>query len=260
LVNLSDGLFIYASTAVQYIGDGNGSPQTKLQTLLKIHKGLDPLYAQVVTDAQGSDHFHTVMGTMMYLRTPMTARQLSRLLQLDISDIRMALDQCRSILVVPPSDDESIRPYHASLRDFLTSQERSQGLVFAPAKYHRTILIQCLKDITSARSSDVWPLVYACKEWRYHGSLFLLEESANQQFDDYIEAETKQIDSKWVEFWMTKVLAVVESDYLRINLPKVSPWCRSTNPCVTAFAGQVEDAPKFVRKAQRLECNFKRTW
>jgi hypothetical protein len=225
LVHLSDGLFIYASTAVQSIGDGNVSPQTKLQALLKTHKGLDPLYAQVVTDAQGSGNFHTVMGTVMYLRMPITIRQLSWLLQLDIGDIRMALDQCRSVLVVPPSDDKSIRPYHASLRDFLTSQERSQGLCFAPAKYHRILLIQCLKNITSARLADVWPLVYACIEWRYHGSLFLLEDTTSQRFDDDVEAETKQIDSKWIAFWMRNVLAVVNSAYLKIDLPKVSPWC-----------------------------------
>jgi archaellum biogenesis ATPase FlaH len=113
LVKKSEGLFIYARTAVQYIGDGKGSPQIKLQRVLTMHKGLDPLYTQVITDAQEFEHFDTIMGSLMYLREPLTVRDLSKLLGLDVSEIRMALDGCHSILVIPEYDYESVRPYHA---------------------------------------------------------------------------------------------------------------------------------------------------
>jgi hypothetical protein len=134
LVSLSEGLFIYASTAVQYIGDRNGSPKKKLETVLRVYRGLDPLYRQVIGDAQKSEHFDTVMGSLMHLREPLAIDDLSKLLGLDVSEVRLALAGCHSILVIPEDDGESVRPYHASLRDFLTNKERSQDLYYAPAK------------------------------------------------------------------------------------------------------------------------------
>jgi len=50
LVTKSQGLFIYASTLVQYVDDGKGPPpQEKLRKASKVHAGVDPLYIQVMT-------------------------------------------------------------------------------------------------------------------------------------------------------------------------------------------------------------------
>jgi hypothetical protein len=130
LLNLSEGLFIYASTAVQYIRDRKGSPKKKLEMVLKVHKGLDPLYRQVITDAQECEHFDTIMGSLMHLRDLLTIDCLSKLLALDVSEVWMGLDGCHSVLLIPEHDHEAVRPYHASLRDFLTNKEWSQGLYY----------------------------------------------------------------------------------------------------------------------------------
>ena len=106
LVMQSEGLFIYAATAVRYI-DGKGSPKDRLQKILRVHVGIDPLYAQVVADAQDWDNFDTVMGSLMYLREPLTISDLSELLGSDIN-VRAALRGCHSILVIPEEDAEHI--------------------------------------------------------------------------------------------------------------------------------------------------------
>jgi hypothetical protein len=222
LVKKSEGLFIHATTAVQYIGDGKGSPQIKLQRVLTMHKGLDPLYTQVITDAQESEHFDTIMGSLMHLQRPLTVCDLSKLFALDISEIRMALDGCHSILVIPEDDDESVRPYHASLRDFLTSHERSGSLFCAPAKFHLMLMIQCLKNITNARANNGLPLEYACIAWVHHGSLLLSEENASRPFNTLLhgsETEVEQIDLKWLEYWMAEALVWAPLQDFKSDLP-----------------------------------------
>jgi hypothetical protein len=220
LVDLSEGLFIYASTAVQYIGDGKSSPQKKLETVLKVHKGLDPLYRQVIEDAQECEHFHNVMGSLMHLREPLPIDSLSGLLGLDVSEFRMALDGCHSILVIPEDDHKSIRPYHASLRDFLTSEERSQDLYYAPAKYHGMLMLKCLENITDARTNDRLPLECACTTWLQYGSLLISEEIADQKPDSLWHdagVQMKQIDSVWLECWLAEALVWIKPSQLNLT-------------------------------------------
>src|SRR5690242_6336738 len=100
----------------------------RLQKILDIHMGMDLLYSHVITEALEYESFNTVMGSLMYLQYPLAINNLSEFLGLEISDIRMALDGCHSILTIPEEDTEEIRPYHASLQDFLTNQKRSENL------------------------------------------------------------------------------------------------------------------------------------
>jgi NACHT domain len=48
LVDKSEGLFIYVSTLVKYVGQGDGLPDEKLEAVRRINPGIDPLYKQVL--------------------------------------------------------------------------------------------------------------------------------------------------------------------------------------------------------------------
>jgi hypothetical protein len=94
-VGQSEGLFVYAATAVRHIG-GKGAPENRLEDVLKLHKGLDNLYIQVIEDASDWDYFSIVMGSLLYLRYPLGVRDLSRILHplyrpLTTAGIRYAL-------------------------------------------------------------------------------------------------------------------------------------------------------------------------
>jgi hypothetical protein len=224
-VNLSEGLFIYASTVVQYIGDRKGSPQKKLEIVLKAHKGLDPLYRQVIEDAQGCEHFDIVMGSLMHLREPLTIDCLSKLLGLDVSEFRMALDGCHSILVIPEDDHDFVRPYHASLRDFLTSEERSQGLYYAPSRYHSMLMIKCVENIAGACTNNGLPLRCACMTWFQYGSLLISEEFASQELHSLWHntgEQIAQINLTWLEYWLAEALVWVAPSGLDLFLPAVT--------------------------------------
>jgi hypothetical protein len=140
LVEQSEGLFIYAATAVRHIG-GKGAPENRLDDVLKLHKGLDNPYIQAIEEASEWDYFSIVMGSLLYSQYPPSIYDLSTILhplyrQLMISGIHYALGGCHSILAIAIDDDTAIEPYHASLEDFLTDQSRSQTLLHSPATSH----------------------------------------------------------------------------------------------------------------------------
>jgi len=51
LVEKSEGLFIYVSTLVKYVGQGDCLPGEKLEAVHRINPGIDPLYKQVLSAA-----------------------------------------------------------------------------------------------------------------------------------------------------------------------------------------------------------------
>ncbi|KAF8225374.1 hypothetical protein L208DRAFT_1211222, partial [Tricholoma matsutake] len=174
LVEKSEGLFVYAATAVRYIGGGD-YPKMLLEDVLKLHKGLDPLYTQVIEVARERKYFDIVMGAIMHLRYSLTVNELSMVLLtgnkgLDGPGVRFALVGCHSILDIP-GDNTEITSYHASLRDFLTDQSRSNILFYAPATSHGQLMVGCLGAITKSFSDGSIAPEYALISWHHHASL-----------------------------------------------------------------------------------------
>jgi len=228
LVIQSQGLFIYASTLVQYVGDGKEPPQDKLRKASEVHAGVDPLYIQVLTEAQQhSENSRWVIGSLMYHRYPVPIAELPQLLRLDIPNIRMALDRCHSVLAIPDDDSEGIRPHHASLRDCITSRERSQVLFCGPAEFHAKILVKCLKAIADGFRGKGTPDEYACIAWYHHCSVILSQ--ANMSQDDFrslcrdVNAEVKNLN--WVWYWMSEALFWAGVPYLIVDLPSAAGMC-----------------------------------
>jgi hypothetical protein len=153
LVQQSEGLFIYVSTLVKFISDRTGLPQKKLKMAMTAHQRVNPLYYQVLAVAQKFDYFGHVVGTIIYLHEPLAFGDLGWLLQLEYSHIQQALHGCQSIFAVPDTDQDSICPYHASLRDFLIDHDQSGDYFFDPKTYHVSILIDCLQLISMNENS-----------------------------------------------------------------------------------------------------------
>ena len=144
LVNNTAGVFNFASTVVAFINDGSELPHLQLQSVLKHHDRLDHVYTQILLVAARNKDFDAVLGTLMLLAKPLSIKLLATLLRLDPARILHALRGFQSILIIPEDDDNHIRPIHTSLRDFLTSQERSNDLFIRPKERHFDIAIDCL--------------------------------------------------------------------------------------------------------------------
>jgi hypothetical protein len=171
LVEQSGGLFIYVSTLVKFVGDGNGLPHEKLKAVMKVHKGVDPLYHQVISVARRFEDFERVVGAIVYLREVHTVNDLGLLLSLPPSSIRLALRGCQSVFKIPEGDFESVQPYHVSLRDFLTDRDRSRSHFLDPMMHHMSITVGCLRLIGTHMENDAasgGQVKYACLYWCLH--------------------------------------------------------------------------------------------
>jgi hypothetical protein len=209
LIKKSEGLFIYVSTLVKFVGDGRGLPQEKLQSAVIAHHGVDPLYGEVLSKAQHlSTHFLQVVGTIIHLRHPLTIHDLEQLLQLSSNHIRQTLQGCQSILVVPDYDQEAVKPvlpYHASLKEFLSDANRAGIHFLNPKIYHATILVDCLWLIGLVHENQTGQqLEYACQQWCYHLFLAISYQvtAGGMNTHGNIEILMKKMSEEWLKTWM----------------------------------------------------------
>ncbi|KIM78241.1 hypothetical protein PILCRDRAFT_824723 [Piloderma croceum F 1598] len=180
----SESIFIYASTLVKFVGDERGDPQRRFSMALKAHKGLDSLFDQVLTNAKEYPHFEQALCAVVSIRGKPQINALAQLIRLDsANDVRIALRGCLSILLVPDSDHDYIRPYHASLLDFLSDPKRRKDRYFDPAKCNGVIVDCCMQLITRGLASDAESLQCAALNWWRHIRMVL---SYTNFFEDIV--------------------------------------------------------------------------
>ncbi|KAF7976247.1 hypothetical protein HWV62_7290 [Athelia sp. TMB] len=172
LVGKSSGLFIFASTLVYFITDGNAPPDRKLRSVLEMHAGLDPLYDQVLRDVPEIDCFRRVLTTLMLVYKQPSVFFLAEILELNIQDVLHALMAIQSIITIPSDDRTPIQLNHTSLRDFLVNADRSNDLFVDPPAAQATIAVQCINLLQKNLTQDVLPEhsgeLYAAQYWLSH--------------------------------------------------------------------------------------------
>jgi NACHT domain len=221
LAQLSFGLFIFAATSVKFIEDRNYSnPKHQLAGLLhdrtrsatslsSPYHYLDQLYTQVLFHAfpnlstHLSGRLKMILGTIVFLRDPLSPFGIEQLLGLEPNSVRMALTHLHSIIIVPGDDAGVIRLLHPSFFDFITNPTRCRdaGFVVNTTRQHTLLAHACLfamcnlrKDIcgikdASRLNSDVGDLPsrvishiplhvqYACRHWALHLANGMISDS-----------------------------------------------------------------------------------
>ncbi|XP_006461552.1 hypothetical protein AGABI2DRAFT_205341 [Agaricus bisporus var. bisporus H97] len=164
LLDAVSGLFIFASTCLNYIGDPEGAdPVSQIDSLLSFLRrsqgvtsrnplaALDLLYSQILQDIP-PDVFETTRKILAYMchRSKFdeynylySAQALSNFLRLDQHDFYKAARGLYSAMSVPePGDavETQLRFYHASFQDFLLDPHRSGIFVIGEYKALVTFL------------------------------------------------------------------------------------------------------------------------
>jgi NACHT domain len=164
LVELSNGLFIFAATVVNFIEDRNASDpiqQLKLvlssadiaSTTTSPYHRLDELYLTVLHEAfpEISDRqrvrLRTVLGAVVVLFDPLNPGSLEALLDLDKSMVRLTLRHLHSIIIVPDDRGGSVQLLHLSFRDFLVDADRctDANFVVDAQSQHTALAERCLR-------------------------------------------------------------------------------------------------------------------
>ncbi|KAG8711267.1 hypothetical protein FRC08_016095 [Ceratobasidium sp. 394] len=148
----SSGLFIWARTACKFILDGFDRCERLERILAGTHMdGIDVLYTTAIeasipdTGGDNTRHMLKCLGAIVATasRTPLSATNLAALLQAHISldVLNRVLGSLSSVLYVDQKLDNTIRIYHPSFMDFITTQSRSKHLC-VDLEYQNMILAE----------------------------------------------------------------------------------------------------------------------
>ncbi|KAJ7430063.1 hypothetical protein B0H11DRAFT_1839265, partial [Mycena galericulata] len=194
-------LFIYASTAVKYIGE---NPRARLRTLISIKvdtkgpltKPLDDLYRHILSDAVDMDRHESeeialtkqILAAILTVGQPVSVATLSGLLGVPAWEVRAMLDRLHAVIHVPAGDNNSVlSTFHASFGDFLTTMGRtSDEMLINPPAAHAALFSDCIRIMDSELHFNVsncptsyFPnrdhkltipalLQYVCLYWPHH--------------------------------------------------------------------------------------------
>jgi hypothetical protein len=233
LVRKSDGSFIFAHTLVNFIDDGTDLPHRKLQKALMAHVGLDALYTEILSAVPRGHNFQRVMGTIMLLVKPLSITSLGHLLQLETIDVLLALWGVQSILLIPDSDDQPVRLFHSSLRDFLTIKQRSGQFFVDPRNHHVLMATDCLKSMTIISEEIIFidePQRYASCYWLHHVIQSIELGVDNLQIGVFLMEFMSRGFEKWINSLifsnqLTNLIEVLSSLISKLKVSSVS--CQS---------------------------------
>lgn len=247
LIENACGLFIWAATTCRFICEGRKTQiiKSRLSSVLQSSgsiteptKHLNKIYTTVLRTsvATFSDEerqevcvmVRHVLGSMVVLLSPLSARSLSRLLQTPKKDIDETLEDLHAILDIPADQNRPLRLHHPSFRDFLLDKDRCGDPNFwaDELQAHQTLAESCIRlmsaslkqdicgqntpgvlvaDVESTQVEQCLPpeVQYACLYWVQH-----LQKGNAQLYDnDHVHRFLKGHLLHWLEAlsWMRKV-------------------------------------------------------
>jgi len=257
------GFFIYASTVVKLFTSRNRTLTEHLDQIISLpqstahegRSGIDLLYTQVLeqavdnmdADTEIYSRFRTVVGVVLLVLNPLSARELSDLL--GVSSISTTLSSLHSLLLVPENTEDPIQAFHKSFPDFLTDPVRCKDKRFLvePAVHHTEILLSCLdlmrkrlkknlcnlpnhavlseaKDLSACYKDHIGEaLKYACCFWTKHLLMIPRSSSCIKEAEKGIN----QFFTTCLPYWI-EVLALTRNLGAGVYaLNDVEQWCTS---------------------------------
>jgi hypothetical protein len=167
LAEKAAGLFVFAATAVRFIGSKFAlDPQERIDVLLRLRpatgekpfEALDAIYLRVLKSsvpeeqiADETSHLRSLLGTVSLLQDPLPTKYLERLLNLHSGNIISSLRLFHSLLVVPSDTAQTIHIIHPSFSDFLTSHCNDPRFKVNPSSHHEKLALSCFRVMRQLR-------------------------------------------------------------------------------------------------------------
>lgn len=172
LIEKSDGLFIYAVTAIRFLSDPIvADPRVQLDILMSVlqlntpgpdgtqpFRDLDALYLQLLLGALHSTNtphvlrvLQLVLGTIVILRDPLPQAALEELASLRLGGATPTLRLLQSVIIPASLMDDCPRIYHTSFSDFVQDPIRcaDQRFYIDTPLHEARMALTCLKLINS---------------------------------------------------------------------------------------------------------------
>ena len=259
LVDSSEGLFQWASTACQAIKDPRGVlPQTeRLNSFVKPSaRGLDALYSEALRqvfhgrDDDAVSSCKSVMGWILATKEPLSMSAHSELRGDNLAEL--ILPQLASFLSGVDQPHIPIRPLHASFFDFLTDQNRSTEMYYVdPSQQNRSLTLSCLRVMKSdlrfniagletshCRNADVPDLAARIRKNIFprlsYGCCFWADHLGETPYDTNILNEIKDFLHYRLLYWLEVLSLLKKVNMASGMLLSVLRWnqvCQNVNYC-----------------------------
>ncbi|KAJ7864596.1 hypothetical protein B0H14DRAFT_3603031 [Mycena olivaceomarginata] len=189
----ADGLFHYATTALQWINEqirkrGKACQKEVFEKFAQLGIGqLQDLYRLILTSfenidslAQGADWrarqlrgFQHVIGTIVVLEKPLTTSQILALLgdiPEDNFDVKNFLQQMHSVLIpgTTTSFEKATPQMHKSFRDYIVDGHAPAEFRIFMGHAHFVTARSCLEVIVNARGQRSINTEYSLQHWNQH--------------------------------------------------------------------------------------------
>ena len=177
LVQKADGMFIYAATVCQFVGNARTDPKERLALILEGGNEdgedsaeepptgkLDKLYTTVlqrlVVAETVSGSFKQTLESIAMLFCPLTAGPLAELLGVDQSQMLGVLESLDSVLACSERRDTSVKLLHPSFRDYLLDSKRCKDPQFhvVEGETHQRLLASCIRLMSGSLKEDICSL------------------------------------------------------------------------------------------------------
>jgi len=221
LVQLSDGLFIVAATAIAHtFGAGASAAVAQFKKLLNSSQDclndracapLDRMYEIILTDAAREDGpgavelptLHRLLASLLSARMTLSVTALADLLDMESYEVSASLSRLHAVVHVPEDEDMAgLSTIHASFGDYLYS--RAHNHIRIPGSLgHEVLAHGCLDimakqlrfNISASRSSYepnpperpdriTLSLEYACTQWVYHVAALVNPKNLDAKIGD----------------------------------------------------------------------------
>jgi len=258
LVKLSDGLFIFAATVVDFvlIREGDEDRQDRLQRIASAvtnrtaaTSAVDKVYELVLTEATKSEiverdeleKLKRILACVLTARASLSVDALASLINITPGRLRGSLERLHSLVYLPDINSQpGVRTLHASFGDYLFERAHEHILI-APTYGHDILAQGCLRrmagedlrfNVSQSPSSFVpnpgtvpdWiplPLIYACLHWAHH----IDAASETSAFDQEIHTSFRPKFLFWLEVLSVIRKTGLASGLLRIAHSAVSLIC-----------------------------------
>jgi hypothetical protein len=253
LVRLTGRFFIFAATALRYIGDSHFSPMEQLQRVLARgatldgeapYDQIDALYTDILQaaarddsgkpNARLSQRVDDLLSTIVLLEEPLSVASLAHLMAAPEADLSKSVGSLAAILLVADTSDTSmgvVQIFHPSLRDFLCDPARcfdSQFLVYMLASHH--VLANRLEDPTRP-NSEITDLAlrvqkYAPGSVRYACTFWLVHLTASENPSDSTFITLLEFCREHLLHWIELLSLLSRLPAAADQLPNAISWCQ----------------------------------
>lgn len=205
LVTQSDGLFIYAATALRYIGAPRVNSQRRLTEFaasgsksVRQASTIDSLYCMIM-DQAFDDNLEDneralrreILATVLFLQTPLSQDGIAALLETSYVQIEVDLSPFHSVIDIPSTRDGCVSIFHSSFHEFITNPARCGDRHYIdPSETQQKLLTKTLECLNKSLRRNICnlpedtigdlpheitdssvisePLRYSCLYWASH--------------------------------------------------------------------------------------------